>query len=249
MNIQSISIDHITAMTDMQSRCTLNPYAADGYAERMIAGDKFPPIVVFCDGTSFFLADGFHRLAAAIKNNATHIDCDVMRGGKLDALKYAIGSNKVHGVSRSNADKQRCVRLALQHFGDMSNVAIAELVGVAAMTVLRARQETDNLHIVQVTALTPPEPITRLGRDGKRRPAFMQPAPATVTQAIAEVKILCESQWLAAYRALWPKMPDQDCIDAITWHTNTPEQRAAVAAAWKTWARRASLATEGEEAL
>ena len=53
-----------------QPRAEIWQDVVDDYAEQMTAGATFPPIVVFYDGTHYWLADGFHRLAAWLANVA-----------------------------------------------------------------------------------------------------------------------------------------------------------------------------------
>lgn len=50
-----------------QPRAGLNPELIDEYAKAMTEGAKFPPVTVFYDQISYWLADGFHRLEAAKK--------------------------------------------------------------------------------------------------------------------------------------------------------------------------------------
>ena len=62
-----LALDMIRRDGKTQMRCALHDETADTYAERMLAGDTFPPLVVFYDGAMHWLADGFHRLAARRK--------------------------------------------------------------------------------------------------------------------------------------------------------------------------------------
>ena len=48
-----------------QPRASYHFGIAESYAEDMAAGAAFPPVVVFYDGADYWLADGFHRVAAA----------------------------------------------------------------------------------------------------------------------------------------------------------------------------------------
>ena len=49
-----------------QPRAKIDQAVCDEYAERMKAGEKFPPIDVFFDGEDYWLADGFHRISAYV---------------------------------------------------------------------------------------------------------------------------------------------------------------------------------------
>src|SRR4051812_10700182 len=113
MNGTPLKLELIRTDAGTQSRVCLTDDVVAEYAERMIEGEQFPPVVVFHDGSDFILSDGFHRVMAAIRNQFKDILADVRKGTKLDALKYALGANRANGLRRTNADKRRCVVLAL----------------------------------------------------------------------------------------------------------------------------------------
>jgi ParB-like chromosome segregation protein Spo0J len=50
-------------------------------AAAMLRGDPIEPIIVYYDGDTFRLFDGFHRVAAAKKAGRTQIEAEVRRGG------------------------------------------------------------------------------------------------------------------------------------------------------------------------
>jgi uncharacterized ParB-like nuclease family protein len=158
---QSIKLSSITTDGGTQTRCVINEEVVAEYAERMLEGDIFPAVTVFHDGTHYFLADGCHRVLAAQRNGFLDILADVHKGTKTDALKFAIGANRTNGLPRTNADKRRCVVLALESFSDMSDRAVAELCGVSNAFVGTLRAEV----------LTVNTSKTRKGKDGKKYPA------------------------------------------------------------------------------
>ncbi|MGI8406505.1 MAG: streptomycin biosynthesis regulator, partial [Thermomicrobiales bacterium] len=51
------------------------------YADAMRSGATFPPITVFHDGQTHWLADGFHRVAAAEQAGIITIAADIRQGG------------------------------------------------------------------------------------------------------------------------------------------------------------------------
>lgn len=83
--------------------------AVQEYAEAIEDGDQFPPAVVFFDGVSYWLADGFHRIKAALKAKLKTFPCEVRTGTRRDAMIHSAGCNGRHGVRRTNADKRRAV--------------------------------------------------------------------------------------------------------------------------------------------
>ena len=97
--------------SDCQTRMRIDPDTVEDYALRMKDGAAFPPITVFFDGAEYWLADGFHRYAAAKvlarergdEATAT-IACDIRRGGRLDAVRFALAANAAHGKRREPGD-------------------------------------------------------------------------------------------------------------------------------------------------
>lgn len=161
MSAVKILVGAIELDTSIQCRAQIDTATVNEYAERMTAGDKFPPILVFGSADRCWIGDGWHRVLAALQISLKKIDADLRRGNRTDALKHALSANTVHGMRRTNADKRRCVEIALREFPKLSSRAIAEMCGVSPQSVLNIR----------------PEPTVqngqskRIGRDGKERPA------------------------------------------------------------------------------
>lgn len=109
-----IQTNKIVTTGGTQSRVELSEAAVAEYAEAMTNGDKLPPIVVFHDGSTYWLADGFHRVMAANRAKIEWLHADVHRGTKRDAILYSVGANATHGLPRTNADKRHAVTLLLQ---------------------------------------------------------------------------------------------------------------------------------------
>jgi hypothetical protein len=92
----------------------LNKNTVREYAEAMTAGASFPPVIIFQDGKGAkWLADGFHRCAAAELAGLLEVAADVRQGSRRDALLYAASANASHGRPRSNADRRHAVLLLL----------------------------------------------------------------------------------------------------------------------------------------
>lgn len=124
-----------------QSRVLLNDEVVGDYAEAMREGVAFPPVVIFFDGTDYWLADGFHRVEAASVAELGEVEADVRQGTRRDAVLFACGANAVHGLRRTNADKRRAVETLLrdEEWAAWSNVKIAKACGVATNTVKNYR--------------------------------------------------------------------------------------------------------------
>lgn len=164
-----------------QPRANYHFGAADAYAEDMEAGANFPPVVVFYDGTEYWLADGFHRILAATKIGRMVIDTDVRQGTQQDAQWYSYGVNQTHGLRRSNDDKRRAVEAALRHQynAGLSDQQIADHCGVSRVYVNQISSQLINVDNLD-------RPTTRKGRDGKtyntsnngkKKPAAPKPEP------------------------------------------------------------------------
>lgn len=104
-----IAIKRIRRDAGLQPRAELVSETVTEYAESMKAGKPFPPPTVYYDGVSYWLADGFHRVAAALQAGIKSIHVEVKMGEKRDAKLFAAGANAEHGLKRSNADKRRAV--------------------------------------------------------------------------------------------------------------------------------------------
>ncbi|PJF39588.1 MAG: hypothetical protein CUN54_08355 [Phototrophicales bacterium] len=111
------------------------------YAEAMLTGQEFPPVVVFYDGEAYWLADGFHRHAAAVKAGIDTLNADVRQGSLRDAVLYSVGANATHGLRRTNADKRRAVERLLNddEWSRWSNREIARRCAVSEQLVRSLR--------------------------------------------------------------------------------------------------------------
>jgi hypothetical protein len=111
------------------------------YVEALRRGDVFPPVTVFCAGQKvYYLADGFHRLAAHDAFGLEKIPCQVISGNRSRAIEYACGCNAEHGYRRTNADKRRAVESLLHLHKNYSDRKIAELARVSDTLVQNVRQ-------------------------------------------------------------------------------------------------------------
>jgi hypothetical protein len=160
MKIEAIQLD-----SSIQCRATIDTATVTEYAERMDAGDAFPPVVLFGTAEKCWIGDGWHRVFAARQLGLVEIGSDLRKGGRAEALKFALGANAANGLRRTNADKRRCVEIALAEFGGMSDNAIAQMCGVSDKTVKSLRPDSFGNS----------EPESRTGADGKQYPATRKP--------------------------------------------------------------------------
>lgn len=135
VKLSEVSLDH-----NLQPRVTITDAIVDEYAEAMMRGESFPPVVLFNDGAKNWLADGYHRYKAAQKAGLESISAEVRSGTKLDALRHALSANETHGLRRSQADRRRAVLIALREFGELSDREIGRLVKVDGKTAGKYRE-------------------------------------------------------------------------------------------------------------
>ena len=101
-----------------QMRAELNPATVTEYSMDM-DGDwgNFPPVVVYYDGSDYWLADGFHRIAAYVSNPGRElhtVPADIRTGTRRDAILHAASANSDHGLRRTRQDKIRSVETLLR---------------------------------------------------------------------------------------------------------------------------------------
>src|SRR5437764_656982 len=95
---QMIPLADIRTDEGSQARVTVRRAIVREYAEAMTVqqsegGLRFPAVVLFTDGTTYWLGDGYHRVLAARKVGLCAILADVQPGTQRDALLYAISAN------------------------------------------------------------------------------------------------------------------------------------------------------------
>jgi hypothetical protein len=149
MSIKEIEFSSVSVDWGIQSRAQFDEAKAQEYAELIKAGIELPPLVVFHDGTVYRLAGGFHRHRGHQISGSTRVLADIRAGGFDDAVEFSIGENQAHGIPRTNADKQRSVRLALNHptIGKWALRDIAAKCGVSHNMVAQVRK-----HIASASA-------------------------------------------------------------------------------------------------
>lgn len=167
---QSLSLDLIDIYGGTQARVKTNEEAIESYAEEMSNGTVFPPVSVYYDGATYWLADGFHRYLAAKRIEAPTILAEVQPGGRADALRHALGANATNGVYRNNADKRNAVEIALEEWPDRANPVIAEICKVSPELVRTRRSElTKSGKLAKIERV--------VGRDGKEYPTEIEKQP------------------------------------------------------------------------
>ncbi|MCJ8138584.1 hypothetical protein [Falsirhodobacter halotolerans] len=140
----SVEISRIRLDGGTQSRAAINDAVVADYAEAMANPDTvFPPVVVYFDGKDYWLADGFHRVAAWSQIGRTDIPAEVRQGDRRRAILHSVAANAVHGLRRSNDDKRRAVMTLLEdtEWSKWSARDIAKQCGVSHDFAARLKRE------------------------------------------------------------------------------------------------------------
>ncbi len=173
---QPVTLASVGADPAAQPRAAISNDKVAEYAEQMMLGDSFPPLVVFFDGKTNWLADGFHRYHAAIGAGYDEFPCDVRRGGLREAILYSCGANAAHGIPRTNEDKRRAVMKLLsdEEWSHWSDGEIAKHALVSDRYVAKLRDEialTPNVRSKERTYRTKHGTVSKMktGRIGNSR--------------------------------------------------------------------------------
>jgi polyhydroxyalkanoate synthesis regulator phasin len=138
MKTQKLAISKIRIDTRTQMRVAgLQQDVVDDYVAAMRAHATFPAVDVYYDGSVYWLADGFHRVAAYRTLRVKTIDANVYDGTVRDALLHAVQSNVRHGLRATRADRRNAVDTLLldAEWTTWTARKIGELCGVDGKTV------------------------------------------------------------------------------------------------------------------
>ena len=185
----TIRNDAIKVDGGTQMRAQLDAATVAEYADTMAASGwgAFPPIIAYYDGSDYWLADGFHRLAAwrslADFSDAL-IPADVRSGTRRDAILHAAGANASHGLRRTNADKRRAVETLLrdEEWAKWSNGEIARRCAVSDVFVGKVRDDLSPNGL----EIPPKRTVTRNGTTYTQNTANIGPVPQPIPTPTAK---------------------------------------------------------------
>lgn len=114
LRTETLPLDRILRDPSMQIRAGLiDADTVADYAAAMREGAAFPPVVVFFDGATYRLADGFQRVAATEAAGLADIAAEIHDGTERGAMLHAVGANATHGLRRNRQTKENAVRMLL----------------------------------------------------------------------------------------------------------------------------------------
>jgi ParB-like chromosome segregation protein Spo0J len=139
LEVLRIRIMRIRRDATLQVRAELNPEVIEGYVAAIRAGESIAPPVVYFDAKNYWLADGYCRVAAALKVGLSKVPVYVKMGVQRDALEYAF--RRKPPAMHTNEDKRRAVEARLALAPAASNGAIARVTGASHTFVAKVRAE------------------------------------------------------------------------------------------------------------
>jgi hypothetical protein len=159
-----LPLNRIKVDPSVQSRTKTHPGYVQEFGEAMVGGAVFPPVVVFFDGKTYWLADGFHRHAGAALVGIAKLRAEVRRGSHRDAVVYSAGANIKFSIPRTPEDVRRAIYLLFEdpECWGWTDRRIGDHCGVAGHTVKLHR-----MRYAQDRDLPLPEIVTR--SDGQPR--------------------------------------------------------------------------------
>jgi hypothetical protein len=138
----TLRLDQIRIDGGTQPRVAIDEDVVGEYADLYVEGVDLPAVTVFHDGSTYWLADGFHRYWASKRAERETIAVDVQQGTRRDAILYSVGANASHGLRRTNEDKRKAIQTLLEdeEWCQWSDNAIAKQCGVSDKTVGNVRK-------------------------------------------------------------------------------------------------------------
>ena len=114
--VEYLTLDEIRRDGGTQPRAAINLQHVKLLEEQIEDGQQLEPVIVFYDGESYWLADGFHRWHAHRNREEEIIACVIHQGSRREAVLYSVGANADHkpALPRSREDKYRSVTTLLQ---------------------------------------------------------------------------------------------------------------------------------------
>ena len=109
-----LPIDGLTIDPEIQQRARIDEALITEYAETIATWIDSAPIIVFSDGQTRWIADGFQRTEAASRAGLYAVPAIRIDGGRQDALRYALGANATHGRRRNREDLERAYQTAVR---------------------------------------------------------------------------------------------------------------------------------------
>lgn len=178
-----------------QVRRKLDAARSADYAQDMLNGDVFPPMLVAFDGSDYWLSCGFHRYHALLKNKKEEAEVLVRKGTVRDAILWAMEDNLKHGLRLTNEEKRELVNRNLddEEWSKDSDREIGRRCGVSRMTVGRMRLERIKAKVAAEKAAKQEPVAVKEETPAPKQPAQEAPVDPNVRQLEEKIIELEES--------------------------------------------------------
>ncbi len=185
-NTKRIPISAITADPDCQLRAACSSVTVQEYSDALVEGATFPPVIVFSDGDSYWLSDGFHRFEAHQSAGLAEINAEIRDGGQRDAMLFAAGANADHGLRRTQADKRSAILVLLtdSEWRGWSDREIARRTATSDKTVAKVRRELSGDGVNAEIRVEERTFTTKHGTEAKRRIPCRTPGGGMVERVL-----------------------------------------------------------------
>jgi ParB-like chromosome segregation protein Spo0J len=147
-----VRTDDLSRHPESQIRAESDPRLVAEYAEAMLEGAEFPPVVIFQDAVGKYLADGHHRVdaaaLAALKDprRKAEVLAEIRPGTFEDAVRWAMRANYQHGKRMADADYKRAIEMAIE-LGFLQSVHAKDVVP-EVVELTRCSVRTAQVHTV-----------------------------------------------------------------------------------------------------
>lgn len=245
MSVEQLLISKINRNGGTQSRAQLDEKTVELYKADYLKGDIFPHVVVFFDGSEYWLADGFTRTEARERAGFKVISAEIKQGTQRDAILYSAGANASHGLRRSSADKRRAVVMLLEdhEWGKWSDRQIAKKTKTSHPYVGKIRNElesTGNISSVSERTFSRNGHITTMKtKEIGQHTAIRKDAVLTVL-AVDEM-VLSEIRWAKAGEDVFGRS------HPVVLHVGTKESPKVAVGEWELVAPENLVAKFGEK--
>jgi len=144
--MKTLPLDQIITTPAELSRVGPDKDTLMRYVDLTETGGQLPPVTVFQDGNTFWLADGRHRLEARKRVGYLDIEAEIKVGSERDAQLYAFSANLSHGLASNISDRKKVARLLLEDkvWKDFPNRKIGEICGLSHTTIGAIRKSLEN---------------------------------------------------------------------------------------------------------
>lgn len=144
--VQTVMLERIKVDAAIQPRKRPNADRITQFAEALLEGAEFRPMVAFWDGDELWLSDGFHRHAAAHRVQLVTFPVEVREGTRRDAMLYAIEANCAHGALLTPAERRDAV-VTIYQVGETNQEVIGRLVGLTQGRIAQILSEAGIINI------------------------------------------------------------------------------------------------------